>query len=430
MKPKRLTIGEGIYLNILECDKFKTNCISVDFLCRTEKDSAAKAALLPFVLTRGTAKHPGMKELTAELDMLYGSHISGHVSKIGDIQYFGFTSYPLISEYAENTDVTAGVFDIIGEMINSPRKENGKLYAPYVEGEKALMIDRIRAKINDKNSYSVLRCREEMTEGEPYSIPETGYEEDVAAITPDDLTDYLEYAKNELRIEIWCVGIFDSEKLTEQLKGIFGFENRKTPAPLTHERTEFRGSVKKIDEPQPVNQGKLCLGFRTGTYINDIDASAFTVFCEILGGSPMSKLFMNVREKLSLCYYCQAVSDNAKGIMLIASGIEVKNKDLAISAITKQIDACKNGEISDQELSAAKKSILNSAKTLYDDAEAMKSWYMRRGLFGIGESPEEYCEKAMKICISDIEAVAKKLILDTEYFLNGTLLDEGGEERE
>ena len=430
MSPERFVIGDGIYLNILDCDKFKTNCISVDFLCNMAEDTVAVSALLPFVLARGTSRYPGMKELTKALDMLYGSRISAHFSKIGDTQYFGFTSYPLRSEYTDGIDVSTAVLKIIGEMIFSPYLENGALSAVYTESEKRVMIDRIQAQINDKNTYSVLRCREILSEGEAYALPETGTEAQVAAITAEALTARLFEARDSLPIEIYAIGKFDRTALLQTVKDIFRSASRRPPKPLTYERNGFRGEGRTVTEQQPVKQGKLCLGFRTGCYIGDRELPAYALFAEVLGGSPTSKLFMNVREKRSLCYYCSALSDLHKGIMIIASGIEVSDREAAEHAILEQIEQCRRGEISDAELSAARKSILNSAKTIYDDAGALKSWYMKRGLAGITESPLDYAERAVRTTVEEIAKIAQNLTLDTVYFLEGTLLQQEGEEED
>ncbi len=423
MPPERILISDGIYLNIINCDKFKTNYISVDFLCNLNPETTANFALLPFVLARGTKNLPDMVTLTKALDMLYGSRIYPTVSKTGDVQTFGFMSCPLRSEYAGGNDLSLEILKLIGEMINSPYLENGFLSKEYTEREKNIMIDRIKAQVNDKNHYSVLRCREVISEGEAYAIPETGTEDQVAIITEKSLTDSLNRAKNTLRIEIYCVGIFNKEKLTALVKEIFVTSNRKKPAPLVSERSGCKDKVKRVTETQPVKQGKLCLGFKTGCYAGENTLPAYTMFTEILSGSPISKLFMNVREKRSLCYYCSALSDINKGIMIIASGINVKDKDSAEQAIINEIEQCRLGIISDSELQAAKKSITNAVKSMYDDAGAIKSWYLKRGTFGQAVEPFKFLEKVLSVTVDDVRSIARGITLDTVYFLQGTETD-------
>ena len=66
------------------------------------------------------------------------------------------------------------------------------------------------------------------------------------------------------------------------------------------------------------------MGFRTGTATPDEGVPATRLMAALFGGTPNSKLFLNVREKLSLCYYCSASYNSMKGIMLVQSGVEVK----------------------------------------------------------------------------------------------------------
>ncbi len=419
MPAERILLKDGVYLNIIECDKFKTNFVSVDFLSELSPDTAAEYALLPFVLSRGTKSCPDMASMTKKLDMLYGSRIVPTLSKTGDVQCFGFASYPLRSEYTDGADITLEMLGIIGEMLNSPYTENGLLSSAYVESEKAIMTDRINAKINDKGHYSLLRCREEMTEGEAYALPETGTAEQVAKITAESLTKTLSVVMSSLRAEIYCIGSFDKDKLKNKAAEIFSSTERMPARPLSCERTSPRKEIKRVTEAQPVNQGKLCIGFKTGCYPEDEMLPAYTMFTEVLSGSPTAKLFTNVREKLSLCYYCYAISDINKGIMIVSSGIDMKDKEAAEKAIFKEIDDCKNGNIADTELQAARKAITNAIKSMYDDAGAIKSWYSRRGIFTSAPEPFDYLEKVLAVTKEDIVAAANRLVPDTVYFLKG-----------
>ncbi len=428
MIPERRTLGDGIYLNLLPCDKFKTNYLSVDFLCPMRERDAASSALLPFVLSRGTAKYPDMTELTRAFDRLYGTRVSPHVFKTGDTQCFGFSCYPLREEYAGGTDVTGQALALLAETISAPYTENGLLSASYTESEKRVMTDRIQAQINDKASYSVLRCREILAEGEAYAIPESGRAEEVAALTPRLLTDRLAEARESLRIEIYAVGHFDKEALTEKAAAAFCFPGRRTPEPLLLSPSPLRKEVTRVTESQPVRQGKLCLGFKTGASISSRDLPAHALFTEVLGGSPVSKLFLNVREKQSLCYYCSTLGDVGKGILMIASGIEVSDRERAEQAILEQLAQCREGKISEEELQAAKKSLLNSSRSLYDSAGALKSWYLKNGISDDAEDPLALAERAASASVSDVMEAANRLSLDTVYFLEGTDRSEEGED--
>jgi predicted Zn-dependent peptidase len=144
-----------------------------------------------------------------------------------------------------------------------------------------------------------------------------------------------------------------------------------------------------------------------------------SLFAEIFGGSPMSKLFMNVREKLSLCYYCRASLDSYKGIMLVLSGIQSVNKEKSQNAIMNELFDIQNGKVSEEEFSAAKLSLINSYKTLDDSPAALSAWYISRIMSGSFSDPSVVLEKVKNTTLEEVIEVSKKVKLDTVYFLEG-----------
>ena len=424
MLPIRKMIGDGVALNIIPTDKFKTNCITVRFLCPMAKETASLNALLPYVLKRGCRRLPTMAALTKELQMLYGSELQPTVGRFGDTQHFSFFSYPLRDSYTDSTNVSAEILSLMSELIRDPLLENDLLKAEYVESEKKALIDRVKAAINNKSSYAIRRCIEEMGKGDSLSIPEAGTVEQIEAITPASLTKHLNDVIKCARIEIWCVGVFDAEGLESACRRLFVFPER-APYDLT-ETVAIKSAekVNNVTEDQPVKQGKLSLGFTTSLRSTPEVSAKFSLFMSVLSSSPTSKLFMNVREKLSLCYYCYAIPDRKKGTIVISSGIEVENKETAERAIIEEIEAIKRGEISDEELSSAKKALLSGAKGISDDMAAMTNWWFSQLGWDHLITPEEYTEQINALALSDVSAVASTLKLHTVYFLNGTLTGE------
>lgn len=428
MKPIKIKIADRINLNIIQEDRFKTNYLSLDFLCRISKETAALNTLLVRVLKRGTRSYPDMAKLNEALDMLYASSIYAKSFKMGDVQSFGFFSFPLDDSYADDCDILCGVIDILHEIIFDPYMENGMFCEKYVESEKRNLCDQIRAQKDNKDAFAVQRCKEELACGDIYAIPSTGTVEDVEKISAEALTEYYKTVFSKTSIEIYFIGKCDVVSLTEKFREFFsGLKMQPQHEKISSKPMQRHEGVREIREELPVNQGKLCMGFYTGKTLYETGYESFSLFCEVFGGSPVSKLFMNVREKLSLCYYCQAIPESHKGIMFVASGIENQNKETAKNEILLQLDKCKNGEISEDELGAAKKSLINAYSELGDDPEALKSWYLSRSLADRNDSPEEAAKAVDLLTVSDVARVASCITLDTVYFLCGTGLSDGTE---
>lgn len=421
----REEICPGIHANFVPADSFKSRELTVNFIVPLSRDTAALDALLPSVLLRGTQSYPNLTALQRKLASLYDAHIGGHTGKRGEAQILTFSAGMLNADcIPDQTDVFGETLKVFGEVLFHPLTENGVFSAAYVESEKRNLADAIRAKINNKNAYAVSRCFEEMCAQEIYGIPDTGTVEEAERITPEALYQRYQTVLRDAAVEIFYVGDGEAEQVIPRLREMFCGLTRSAAdtAPTAVIRTAS-GNVREVTEEQPVRQGKLTLGFRTGSVLSDGDYYIYSLFCELYGGSPTSKLFMNVREKLSLCYYCRCISEAQKGLMLVASGIEVDKKDETVREILKQLEAVRRGDITDEEMDAAKKSLVNGYRELTDSAQALSNWYLNRVLSGIFTTPEETAAQVMSVTKAQVAEAAQRLTLDTVYFLKGTLTD-------
>ena len=425
MALEKINISDGVTLNIIKTDKFKTNYLSFNFVCELKEENASLNALLPQVLIRGTRKHPNMASVKKALDDLYAASIEARVYKRGEFQVVGMAAGWLDDRYSiDKTDITMGTFDMLEEVLFDPYTENGVFSKNYVEGEKCNLIDDIRAAINNKRTYAVDRCKEEMCKNEPYGIAVYGKEEQVKDITAEMLFDAYKDLLKTSRIEIFYVGNNDTDKMTQRIKAMFSSVERVYTEPSSAVVIKEVSDVNEVIEKCQATQGKLSLGFRNGCSLGEKEYKAFPLFVEIYGGSPVSKLFMNVREKLSLCYYCRAIPEGLKGIMVVTSGIEVENKQKTQDEILEQLDNIRNGNITEEELVLAKKSLKNAYNELEDNPTSLEGWYLTRRLAGLDDTPENVIGGIIGVTKEEVVEAAKKIKLDTVYFLEGVQKEE------
>ena len=429
MPLQKRRIGNGINLSYLETDKFKTGYLSVNFIAPLSKESAALNAIIPAILMRGSKKYPNMAEINKALDYLYASSLGTRNSKRGEMQIFGISAGMLDSEYTINgEDLLSDVADMLFDILLCPMTEGEAFDAAYTESEKNNLIDAINGKINNKTYYARMRCTQEMCKNERFGLAETGTSQDVSAITPQSAYMQYRYALKNYPIEILFVGKCDVDALERKLSAHLSALER---TPMSIPETEIirkAESVRRVTEDMPVNQGKLVMGFRTGTVLRERDYCALVMANEIFGGGVTSKLFMNVREKMSLCYYCQSSADGTKGLMLVQSGIEVDKREVAEKAIFDQLEAVKRGEFSDEEMLSARLGIVNSYKELSDSARGLETWYLGRMLEGINGDPEDVVREIERVTRAEIVAAINKVSADTVYFLNGTLKGDDADE--
>ncbi len=413
-----IVIKEGLTLHYIETDKFKTNYFSVQFSLPITRQNAPLSALLPKVLMRGSEKYPTLTAINRRLDDLYASDIYGRVYGRGETQFFGISAGMLRDRFApDGTRITDSVLEMAAELLFVPCLERGAFRGEYVESEKKQILGYIAAQKNNKRRYAVKRCEELMCEGEAYGIPTYGYPEDVEAVTPAQLYDFYRTVLQQARCELFFIGEADPTALAARLRTLFAPLGVAAPAPFACEVIRAAGEVREIRETAPAEQSVLALGFRTGCVLSDGEWHVFSVFSGLFGAFPTSKLFVNVREKLSLCYTCASMAEPHKGVMLVYSGLSAANKEKAQTEILAQLKAIQEGQITDEELQIAKNGVINGYRALDDAPSSLEGWYTGRAMAGIRSTPEECIEMAKQVTKDDVVRVARAVSLDTIYFL-------------
>ena len=415
-KVDKVNICEGINLTIINAEKFKTNLVSVYIkrpLCREE---VTKNSLLPELLKSGSSTYKSQREISNELDNMYGSSIYCDVSKKGENHVISFKLVLTNDNYLEESIFVNGL-SFLNEMISNPLIENGGFKSEYLNIEKNNLKDRIESRINDKSRYSLERCMEEMFEGENFSIYEYGYVEDLKDINEQNLYEHYKNVLNSSEIDIVIVGDYEKESLVKCVRQIFKFERAEILKINRENDIKEEREVKNIEDKMNVTQGKLVLGYRTNVDYSHIDYYKMMVCSSILGGGPHSKLFINVREKESLCYYVYSMIEKYKSVMIISSGIEIENFEKAKELISLELKKITMGEISDEEIKNSKNSLINSIKGISDSINGLSDFNYGQSISKSDETLDTIIEKIQKVSIEDVVSVSSNIKLDTIYFL-------------
>ena len=417
-------IMPGVHLTAVHTNKFKSSCFNVALLTPLVREHASENALLGWVLRRGTADHPNMQAISTALDELYGGTIETLVTKKGETQCIGFTASFLDDAYALNGErLLEPAAHLLGELLLQPRTEHGVFAAEYVESERANLIDRIRAQRNDKRQYAAYRLAQEMCRGEAFGVDKLGEEERVRGITPASLWQRYQQLLAEARVELYYCGSAEPQRVEQALLDAFGAlpVNERRQQPVCQIAAHARdGAPQLVEESLDVTQGKLAMGLRTGGITAEsAEFPALLLLNAVFGGTSMSKLFMNVREKLSLCYFASSGLDRIKGLMLISSGIEFEKYRQAKEEILAQLEACRRGEITADELEGARRIVVNALRTTLDAQGRMVDYWLGQAVSGLTEGPEALAEKIEQVTAEQLALTAQKLELDTIYFLKG-----------
>jgi len=418
----------GVSLTCVSTDKFKSGCITVNLLCELDRKTASANALLPRVLRRGCESLPDMDSITAALDDLYGVRIEPIVRKKGEIQCVGFyIDFPDDRYIPGNESVLEKAVCIACEILLSPSLQDKKLREDYIESEKSNLIDDIRAAINDKRGYSIDRLLEEMCKDEAFGVSKLGSENEVLAITSESLTaHYHDLIKNS-RIEILYCGSAEPRRIKttfqSELKDLPGRGNKEIPK--TNIIYEPQSDIpRRFADSLDVSQGKLTVGFRIGDTMKDPDYPALMLLNAIYGGCVSSKLFLNVREKLSLCYYASSMMDKHKGVMLVASGVDFAKFDTALEEILAQLDSIKRGEVSDWEFTSAKRTVITSIRSALDRPGGLEELYFDSILSTVHYDPVTLGDMVEAVTLERVLTCASGIKTDSVYLLSGKEADD------
>lgn len=416
---KRVQIADGVYFNTIFDDRFKTSRIAVTMLVGLDRETVAANAIVPNILTRCCEEYPTYLSLSKKLNMMYGASLSGRGGKIGEVQPITLSAIGIDDRYSlDGKSVYKEMAELLCSVLFRPKLVNGCFDEEDFKQEQRQMLDAIDAEYNDKRVYAFNQMLHVMCGDELYSITKNGTKEQVMALTPQIAYDAYKNLIKTARIEIMCLGSTDTQEVCSLFKEKFSHIKRE-PASYKTEVIMSAKEVKEHTDKLDVAQSKLIIGFRTGVAQPQEEVPHTTLMGVILGGTAHSKLFLNVREKLSLCYYCACRYDGYKGIMYIESGVEKENIEKAKAAILEQVEEMKKGNITDEEIESAKLSIYNSFLSSVDSSSGTQSWYIGQILKGTQRTPQEEADIISAITKEQIVASANKLTLDTIYVLTG-----------
>ena len=417
MEPLRKELAEGVFLTYVPAAKFKTGVLGAQLITPLEESTVAAGALLPAVLRRGTTAHRDMRSIAAELDRLYGASIAYTVRKKGENQCLGFVGSFLDERYVPGGErLLEPMADLLGELLLDPLTRNGRFLSDYVESEKENLIDAIESILNDKRDYADLRLLQEMCRGERYGVDKFGSIARVEKITNQTLFRYYQELLSTAHLELFYCGSAERERVEEAISRAFApLQRGRVVPPVIAEKKNAPETPREITERMDVTQGRLSMGWRASTN----DAPAMMLANLIFGGYSNSKLFLNVREKLSLCYYASSAYHRSKGIVTVSSGIECRDVETAKREILAQLASVQRGEFEEWEVEGARACLIASLESRGDSAGRMEENALGQAATGIRETADELIAALRAVTNERIAEAAQSMTLDTVYFLTG-----------
>ena len=415
---KTLEIGKNVKLTLIPESKFKTNLISVYIQRKLDRNEVTKNALLPGILKSGCNKYKTLGQLTDREEELYGSYLHAGASKRGESQVLGFSILSVNEKYLDEK-ILGQCIEFLNEIINNPLVIDGGFNEEYLNIEKEILKDSIMSIINDKGNNAMKRTNEIMFEGEPYSINGKGYIEDLDTIDRVSLYEHYKEVLKTSPIEIMIEGEFEESEVVELIKEKFQFDRGNIIDIPKEEYYKEVDKVKEVKETMDIAQGKLVMGYRCNVdYLDEEKYYSLLLGSRILGGGADSKLFINVREKESLCYTIYSTIQKSKSTMMVCSGIEAQNYEKTVNLVKELVQKLKDGDITESEISNAKIAFINSLNSLNDEIGRISDFYFSQSISKNKSDLDQIKNMINKSTKEDIVEAVKNIELDTIYFLS------------
>lgn len=413
---KKIEIKKGINLWLIQDEKFKGYRAGVFFHTPLKKETVTKNALLPLLLKRGSTNYPSKREISDKLDFCMGASLEAMASKRGADQMISFLLSGISDEYSDEAGCFSGAVETLFDVVLNPIRPVNE---EYLDGAKKQLAEIIENEKNDKRAYASRRCIEEMAKGHPTAVPASGYAEEIDAVSPEEIMLRYDEVVKTAPVDILIAGAFDEETIVKAVKKAFSPLKEREDVRPTASALPCK-SLDTVTEVMSVTQGKLCIGFTLPAYAPEDDRyAAMLVYNSVFGGTASSKLFMNVREKLSLAYYASSSYDRASGLILVSSGIECENFIKARDEIMAQFDLMTQGEITDTEIEVAKKSLINSYMSMPDSVGGLIAFNLGQIISGGLYSASEMAARIEKVTKDGVSSVGKSVKGSLIYFLKG-----------
>lgn len=413
----RTEFAKGVAFSAIRDPKFKHNRLSVSFVVPLREETASDYAMLALMMRKGCKSCPDFTKLNQKLDLLYGADLSSDVGKIGACQTITFSVTAVADQYTlDGEKLLRECALLLRDILTQPLIEENAFAEQDFEIERRFLIDTIEAEINDKRAYAVTQCRRLMGKEDPACLCKYGTLSGAKKTTPYSAASAYRALFSGARVELLFAGCGDPSDAMEIFRDVFSPRREEMRIEMP-KIVPIAETVEEKTEYFDVVQSKLVLGFRTGERLPLHEQAAIGLAVSIFGGTPSSKLFLNVREKLSLCYYCAARYDRIGAVMLVDSGVEQENIAPAKNEILHQLDDLKRGDFTDETMENTRLQKINALRGVSDSAGALEDWYLSRILLGEMTTPEEEIAELRAVTREQVIEAAQKITLDSVYLL-------------
>ena len=422
---ERTLIAPGVHLSCDPASKFNRCRISIHFAFPAQRKTATAHALLPLVMERGYADCPDMTRLTKKLAKLYGADLTVDARPMGCNHNLCVSVTGIKDAFAlEGEALTAEYTKIALGAAFHPYFVDGCFDPQAVSIEKQMLKKGLEDEINDKRIYCLHQANREFFGDSPAGVRQEGYLEEVDVLPPAVLTAAYQQMLRTANIELLVLGCDAAQ--TAAIRDALLAELvciDRAPLPLVENMAMPAIAPVHKTENYDMVQAKLCMLFTLGQPMQPQQLAAVRLAMALYGGSVTSRLFLNVRERDHLCYYCSSSFQSFTGSMAVNSGVEHADAARAEQAILKELADLCTGPITDEEFEDCRRGLLSGMNGVEDSLGGIESWYyievLRAGANSAAliQSPEQARSALRAVTKDEVRDILRRLTLSVSYLL-------------
>jgi predicted Zn-dependent peptidase len=411
----------AVGLNVYPTEKFKTSLVNITFRRPLDGDTSA-AALVPYILRRGTRHHPDMVSIARHLESLFGASLDVDVLRFGEQQILSFRMDLVEDRYLfmGGRNLLGQGLSLLREIIHEPELPAGLLRSDFFEQERSNLLRFVRGMIQDKGRYAFDRCVRLMCIGEPYARHEYGEAEEIEGLTVEAVTEAWKRTLDTAPIDVYVVGSTPPNRVRDQVgAALEGFRNGAEVVEPPASVRRRAGRTRRDREYDDVMQARLVMGYRTEIGYGDRRSVPLVVWNTVFGSGAYSRLFRKVREEHSLAYYCSSMVDQAKGVAFVQAGVNESDAARVERIVTRERrDLARNGP-SSEELKAAKAHLTAKVLSITDSATNLAGFMEERRTTGEVRSLQELIRRISLVKRADVARAGATVRPDMVYLLAG-----------
>ena len=414
----------GAYnIHFIKTDKFKTISTRINFKRKTNKEEVTKRNLLTRILLESNEIYKTSRQIEIETEKLYGLMLRSSSSISGNYSIMSFESSFLNEEYTDDKMIEKSLEFILGFILN-PNIENRGFTKKSFNLCKESLKQEIECIKENPGRYGMHRMLEEMDPEAPYAINADGSLEALKKITKENLYEYYKQIIKSDIIDIFVIGDFSETKVKNIINKKFKINTLKKPSSshyVKHKKLRMR--IKTAKEKQALEQSKLFIGCKLDKLTPFEQKYVMNIYSFILGGSPNSRLFMNLREKNSLCYSVNSTYQPVFNLLIIKAGIDSENYKRSVDLIKDEMKNMEKGKFTEDDIKAGIITYKNTFKEVEDSAFSILNSYASCEYLGY-DPIKTRIKEIEKVDKEAIVKVSKKIHLDTIFMLEGNTYEE------